>query len=132
METIYSQSKLLSNIFVYGDSNKSHLVAVCIPECGAAKHWAKENGVKFTDVVEPNVPKEICENEDFKKLVKESLQGVAKAANLNNYEYLPAIHLDGVFWTADTGLVTDAMKNKRDPLLDHYKKEIEKLYEGEE
>merc|ERR1712173_91664 len=36
LETIYCQCKFLSNIFVYGDSNKSNVVAVAVPDAIAA------------------------------------------------------------------------------------------------
>jgi len=128
LETIYAQSKYVSNVFVYGDSAKSHLVAVCIPDFSQAKHWARSNNFKFTDVVEPNVPIEICNSGEFKTIVQNNLNEIAKASNLNSYEYLPVIELDGLFWTPDSGLVTDALKNKRDPLLDHYKDVVHRLY----
>ena len=59
METVYCQSKYLSNIFVYGDSNKSSVVAVAVPDAVAAKQWADKNGVNYSNVDEPNTPKEI-------------------------------------------------------------------------
>merc|ERR1711974_143864 len=124
LETIYCQSKYLSNIFVYGDSNKSNVVAVAIPDVIAAKKWADKNGVKYSnDTQEPNVPKEICENEEFNKVITEDLKSIAEGAKLNRYEQVPAVHIDGMYWTPDTGMVTDAMKNKRDPLYSHYEEE---------
>ena len=128
LETVYCQSKYLANIFVYGDSNKSNVVAIAIPDAPTAKQWADQNGVKYTSVAEPNTPKEICANEEFTKLIREDLQKIAEAAKFNRYEYLPAIILDGTYWTPDTGLVTDAMKNKRDPLFARYEKKIQAMY----
>jgi long-chain acyl-CoA synthetase len=129
LETIYSQSKYLSNIFVYGDSKKSSIVAVAIPDAASAKKWADKNGVKYSnDTQDPNTPKEICENEEFIKVVTEDLKSIAEGAKLNRYEQVPAVHIDGMYWTPDSGLVTDAMKNKRDPLYSHYEEEIKALY----
>merc|ERR1712137_1051412 len=108
LETIYCQCKYLSNVFVYGDSNKSNVVGVEIP----------------------NTPPEICQSKEFNKVIVEDLKSIAESAKLNRYEQLPAVHVDGTYWSPDTGLVTDAMKNKRDPLYDHYKDEIAKLYKG--
>jgi long-subunit acyl-CoA synthetase (AMP-forming) len=36
----------VGNIFIYGDSTKSFIVAVVVPEPIAAKHWATEQGLK--------------------------------------------------------------------------------------
>merc|ERR1719197_668526 len=128
LETVYCQSKYLSNIFVYGDSNKSSVVAVAVPDAVAAKQWADKNGVNYSNVDEPNTPKEICDNEEFTKIVKEDLQSIAESAKLNRFEYVPAVTLVGTYWTPDTGLVTDAMKNKRDPLYAEYKDKIDAMY----
>merc|ERR1712137_1012958 len=131
LETIYCQCKYLSNVFVYGDSNKSNVVGVVIPDAIAAKQWADQNGVKYSNDVEiPNTPPEICQSKEFNKVIVEDLKSIAESAKLNRYEQLPAVHVDGTYWSPDTGLVTDAMKNKRDPLYDHYKDEIAKLYKG--
>merc|ERR1712173_8597 len=81
LETIYCQCKFLSNIFVYGDSNKSNVVAVAVPDAIAAKQWADKNGVSYSKVDEPNTPKEICQNDDFKKAIKDDLLSIANAAS---------------------------------------------------
>jgi len=88
----------------------------------------KKNGISYSEVREPNVPKEICENKEFNQLIVADLKRIALEAKLNSYEMVPAIHLDHMFWTPDNGLVTDAMKNKRDPLLEYYQSSISKLY----
>lgn len=127
LETIYAQSKYVANVFVYGDSNKSNVVGVVVPDAGAAATWAKENGVAV-NVQAPTIPKALCENEAFNKAILEDLKVAAATAKLNRYEQLPLIHLDGTPWTADTGLVTAALKNKRDTLAKHYGEPIHQLY----
>lgn len=46
LETIFAGCKYVGNIFIYGDSTKSFIVAVVVPEPIAAKHWATEQGLK--------------------------------------------------------------------------------------
>lgn len=129
LETIFSQSKFVSNIFVYGDSDKSNVVAVVVPEVGAATVWAKEKGVEVKDPVEyPNVPASLCANKDLQAAIVADLKDIAVAAKLNRYEQVPTVRLDGTYWTADTGLVTAALKNKRDTLAKHYSKQIKDMY----
>lgn len=132
LETIYAQSKFVANIFVYGNSDKSNIVAVVVPEIGAAESWAKANNVAIPDmdsVVNPNVPASLVENKQLKEAILKDLQQLAEGAKLNRYEQIPVLHLDGLFWTADTGLVTAALKNKRDTLAEHYKDAIDAMYE---
>merc|ERR1711879_530899 len=129
LETIYCQCKYLSNAFVYGDSHKSSVVGVVVPDCVAAKQWVDQNGVKYgNETKAPNTPKEICDSEEFNKVILADLKAIAEEAKLNRYEQLPAIHISGQYWDPDSGLVTDAMKNKRDPLFNAYEKEIAAMY----
>jgi len=129
LETIYCQCKYLSNIFVHGDSDKSNIVAIAIPDVIAAKQWADENGVKYgNDTEAPNVPAEICASPEFNKLIVDDLKAIAESAKLNRYEQVPVVHIDGTYWDPNSGLVTDAMKNKRDPLAARYQKELKALY----
>lgn len=48
LETIFAGCKYVGNIFIYGDSTKSFIVAVVVPEPIAARHWATEQGLKVT------------------------------------------------------------------------------------
>jgi len=130
LETIFGQSKFLSNTFVYGESSRSYIVAVVVPECGFAKNWAKLNGVNYNaDAVrDPDVAKEICQNPKFKEAILADFKTIAEKAKLNAYEIPTKIYVDGHFWTPDSGLVTDAMKNKRDPLYERYQDQITELY----
>jgi long-chain acyl-CoA synthetase len=131
LESIYAQSKFISNIFVWGDSYKSFIVAVAVPEFEAAKRWAAEHGVKINPNAQPpNCPEELVNNAELKKAIIADFKRIALEAKLNRYEELPVIELDGLFWTPDTGLVTDALKNKRDPLYAKYQDKITAMYES--
>lgn len=54
---------------------------------------------------------------------------VAKAARLEKFELPAKINLIPESWTPETGLVTAALKLKREPLKARYKNELEKLYQ---
>lgn len=54
---------------------------------------------------------------------------VAKAARLDKFELPAKIKLIPESWTPDSGLVTAALKLKREPLKARYKNELEKLYQ---
>lgn len=131
LETIYSQSKFVANIFVYGNSNQSFIVGVVVPEYGAAKLWAEQNNVQIPDKTDPpTVPRSLCNNADFKKAIIADLASLAGSNKLNRYEMLQHIHLDVEPWTADSGLVTAALKNKREQLYDYYQNQINEFYEN--
>jgi len=131
LEGIYSGSKFLANIFVYGESSKSSLVAVVVPDAPYALTWAKERGVKVEDessVTFPNVPPSLCKNPELKKAIMEDLKKVRAGARLNTFEDVANIYVESTYWTPQTGLVTDAMKNKRPVLEKHYAEQLAQLY----
>jgi len=130
LETIYAGSKFVGNIFVYGDSTKSFIVSVIVPEPGHAKHWAAEHGLAYPDsaFTALSIPEDLCENEAFKKDLIDDLAKVASTAKLNRFEYITSLHLSPHMWTPETGLVTAALKNKRPSLQEHFQEQIDALY----
>jgi long-subunit acyl-CoA synthetase (AMP-forming) len=46
LEGAFTKSKFVSQIWVYGDSNKAHLVAVVYPDPDALVPWAESQGFK--------------------------------------------------------------------------------------
>jgi len=133
LEGIYSQSRFLSNIFVYGESSKSAVVAIAVPDAAHVLKWAEGKGIKVEDkdsVSFPNVPASLCKNEELKREILGDLKRVGQGARLNRFEEIGNVYLEGVFWTPQGGLVTDAMKNKRPVLEKHYKSVLEDLYKN--
>jgi len=132
LEGIFAQSRFIGNIFVYGESTKSCLVGIIVPDPLAAMAWAEEKKVSVPDLDRdskvPNCPQSLCKNPEFKKAILDDLRSIAQKSKLNRFEELLNIYLDSQFWTPDTGLVTDALKNKRPVLEKHYKAELEQLY----
>jgi len=45
LEGMYSKCLLISQIFIHGDSNKSDVIAIIIPDKDAIKGWAMKQGV---------------------------------------------------------------------------------------
>lgn len=130
LETIFAGCKYVGNIFIYGDSTKSFIVAVVVPEPIAAKHWATEQGLKYKDedFTATSVPEDLCENAQFKKAIVDDLAKVANTAKLNRFEFVTALHLSAHMWTPESGLVTAALKNKRPSLQQAFQSQIDALY----
>ena len=59
-------STLIANVFVYGDSNTTFLVAIVVPDFEVIEDWAKANGLK--DIA--NNPKELCKNAKLINLIR--------------------------------------------------------------
>jgi long-chain acyl-CoA synthetase len=48
IESIYSRSQFIAQIFVYGESLKSCLVAVIVPEVNTLTLWCRQNNIRGT------------------------------------------------------------------------------------
>ena len=79
IENIYVRSKYVAQVFVYGNSYKSHLIAIVVPEQTVLFEWAKENGLE-EDMAS------LCKNEDLKKLILKDLNQQGKVGGLKGFE----------------------------------------------
>lgn len=123
VESCYQESHFINQIFVYGDSLKSYLIAVIVPdELFIRKAWCPENGIDASVGFE-----EVCRNEKLKKDIMEDLNAVAKRKGLLGYEKVMRIHLDGKMWTPED-LLTPTQKLKRFEAREKYAQVIEALY----
>jgi hypothetical protein len=50
LEGVYVQSQFVQQIFVYGDSLKSVLVAIVVPKVDNLKLWAKQEGIEVSSL----------------------------------------------------------------------------------
>jgi fatty acid CoA ligase FadD9 len=107
LEAVFGDCPLVRQIFVYGNSARSYLLAVVVPtEDALARH----------DV------------ESLKPLITESLQDVAKAAGLQSYEIPRDFIIETTPFTLENGLLTGIRKLARPKLRGYYSDRLEQLY----
>jgi fatty acid CoA ligase FadD9 len=107
LEAVFGDSPLVRQIFVYGNSARSYLLAVVVPtEDALARH----------DV------------ESIKPLITESLQDVANAAGLQSYEIPRDFIIETTPFTLENGLLTGIRKLARPKLKEYYGDRLEQLY----
>ena len=77
---------MISEIFVYGDSLQSYLIAIIVPDRELLEKLASECGIEgdFED---------LCNNEDFKAEIQKILNDTAKEAKLWGFEKIRKFHL---------------------------------------
>ncbi|XP_015758915.1 PREDICTED: long-chain-fatty-acid--CoA ligase 1-like [Acropora digitifera] len=121
VETVYSQCPLVQQIFVYGDSRKSNLVAVVVPEPDNVKRWAEENSVQG-DITS------WCNDEEVKKVIFDEMTAEGKKERLRSFEQVRAISLTPELWTVENNLLTPTLKLKRQALKKLFEKTFEELY----
>lgn len=121
LEKVYSVTPLVEDIWVYGNSFKSILIAVIIPNEENMKKWANQNGIE-------NSVSELCSLKRLRDYFLLELKSTAERNKLRGFEYIKGVVLEPQPFDVARDLVTPTLKKKRDKLLKYYKKYIDELY----
>jgi len=125
IETALLKAPLLAQIFVYGDSLQSYLVAIAVPDADEVATWAAANGTAkgVADVLAaaPAAAK-------LQKDISSQVAAVAKEAGLKGFEMVKKLHLDAEPWSVDNGMLTPTFKMKRNDLKKKYQAVLDALY----
>lgn len=114
-------SPYVDNIMLHADPFHNYCVALVVPS-HAIEDWAEKRGITF------NKLSDLCEKEEIVKEVHGSLVKAAKNARLEKFEVPAKIKLLPDPWTPETGLVTAALKLKREVVRKAFADELTKLY----
>jgi fatty acid CoA ligase FadD9 len=107
LEAVFGDSPLVRQIFVYGNSARSYLLAVVVPTQEALLRWPPA---------------------ERKPLINESLLDVAKSAGLQSYEIPRDFIVETTPFTLENGLLTGIRKLARPKLKEYYGDRLEQLY----
>jgi fatty acid CoA ligase FadD9 len=107
LEAVFGNSPLVRQIYVYGNSAHSYLLAVVVPT---------EEAQERADL------------DALKALIAESLQNVAKQAGRQSYEVPRDFIIETTPFTLENGLLTGIGKLAWPKLKQHYGERLEQLY----
>ncbi|KAJ6735812.1 LONG-CHAIN-FATTY-ACID--COA LIGASE [Salix viminalis] len=124
VEAVLVASPYVENIMLHADPFHSYCVALVVVAQPALKELASKKGIAFTDFAE------LCEKEEIVKELQASLLKAAKTARLEKFEIPAKIKLLSDPWTPETGLVTAALKLKREAARKAFSEELSKLYQS--
>ena len=122
---VYLGCPLVGNLYVYGDSYQSFLVAVVVPSEEHLRAALRQRGLSG---LEGRSFAELCREPAVKAVVFEEMGKVADASKLCGFEKVKNIYLDCEHWTIENGMLTPTMKLKRLVSRTKYKEVIEALY----
>ncbi|KAL6846387.1 hypothetical protein ACP4OV_023835 [Aristida adscensionis] len=122
VESALSTSSYVDNIMVHADPFHNYCVALVVPAHQALEKWAQNSGINYKEF------EELCQNDEAIKEVQQSLSKAAKAARLEKFEIPAKIMLLPEPWTPESGLVTAALKLKREQIKTKFKDDLNKLY----
>lgn len=109
LEAVFASSPVIRQIFVYGSSERSFLLAVAVPTPEALEHAGNDESA-------------------LERLIGESVQRIAKEAELNSYEIPRGFLIETDPFTTENGLLSDARKLLRPRLKERYGERLENLY----
>jgi len=122
LEGVFVRSPFVGQIFVYGDSLNSFLVAVVVPDFDVLDPYAAELGIPNQDHAE------LCKNKKIEEVILKSLTEVGKEANLHGFEFPKAIYIEHIAFSEENNLQTPSFKLRRPNLKEHYQKIIAETY----
>eukprot|EP01130_Rhizamoeba_saxonica_P013861 TRINITY_DN5966_c0_g1_i1.p1 TRINITY_DN5966_c0_g1~~TRINITY_DN5966_c0_g1_i1.p1 ORF type:complete len:604 (-),score=135.99 TRINITY_DN5966_c0_g1_i1:40-1851(-) len=122
LENVFLQSRYVGQIFVYGNSFQSYLVAIIIPDEDVLAMFAQSNNLNGTY-------EDLCRDESIKRAIFNDLTLVAEENKLKGFEKIKNIYLDHEMWTPENELLTPTMKMKRSVIFKAYEPIIEQLYQ---
>ena len=120
MEGIYSTSIFVSQIMIYGNSNKNNIIAIVVPN---KKKCAEKIGINENEIENEN------NKEKLNCLIVNDFEKLAKNANFNGLEKLKFIIIDFEGFSVENKCLTPTMKIIRKNVENKFKKRIEELYE---
>lgn len=123
LEQVFKTCVGVQDIYVYGDSLKSYLVGIVNIDAAASLKLAASKGIEASTVAE------LATNDQFNKVLLDSLKKCADENGLKGFERLARIFIDPKPFQ-DHDLITTTFKLKRNDAKEFYKPQIAKLYEG--
>lgn len=109
VEAVLGGSPLVGQIYVYGNSARSYLLAVVVPTGEALSRAGGDDAA-------------------LKSAISDSLQEVARTAGLQSYEIPRDFIVEPEPFTLENGLLTGIRKLARPRLKEHYGARLEQLY----
>ncbi|XP_022890504.1 long chain acyl-CoA synthetase 1-like [Olea europaea var. sylvestris] len=122
LEKVYGITPIVEDIWVYGDSFKSMLVAVVVPNQDSIKKWAEQNGHKHSFL-------ELCSLNPLQDYILLQLKLTAERNKLRRFEHIRGVIVEPNPLDTEKDLVTATLKKKRDNLHKRYKAKIDDLYQ---
>jgi len=122
VENVYLTSKYIAEAFLYGDSLKSHTIAIAVPNKDSILDLGKELNLGNLSY------EELCANKQVRDRVLADMNKKGKESKINSFELAKQLHLEPESF-GTKGLLTPTFKLVRHQAKNYYKTIIDQLYE---
>lgn len=120
IENVYLESQIVEEIFIYGDSLQSYLVAIVLPRRKLVMEFAREKNIEGEF-------KELIARKEVRDMVLGEMNLQAKKAKLCGFEVARKLHLIDCA-LGELELTTTSFKLKRHEAKKYFQKEIDAMY----
>ncbi|NXS99690.1 ACSL5 ligase, partial [Jacana jacana] len=121
IENVYIRSVPVAQVFVHGESLRSFLIGIVVPDPETLPEFAAKLGIKGSY-------EDICKNQAVKKAILEDMVRLGKEAGLKSFEQVKDLYIHTEMFSVENGLLTPTLKAKRPELVKVFQNEIEALY----
>ncbi|XP_044521510.1 long-chain-fatty-acid--CoA ligase 5 [Gracilinanus agilis] len=122
IENVYLRSGPVSQVFVHGESLRSSLVGVVIPDPDVIPKFTAKFGVQGS-------LQDLCLNKDIKNAILEDMLKIGRESGLKSFEQVKDIYIHPEAFSIENGLLTPTLKAKRADIAKYFRSQIDKLYE---
>jgi len=113
VENAYSASRIITQIYVHGDSLQDHLIAVVVPDPEFLVATVKRISGTTLSVDDRAALGKALLDEKVKEAILQELNKQGKKAGLKGFETVKKIHLTMDMFTTDNDTLTPTLKIKR-------------------
>ncbi|NXE05463.1 ACSL5 ligase, partial [Lophotis ruficrista] len=121
IENVYIRSAPVAQVFVHGESLRSFLIGIVVPDPETLPEFAAKLGIKGSY-------EDVCKNPALKKAILEDMVRLGKEAGLKSFEQVKDLYIHTEMFSVENGLLTPTLKAKRAELVKLFQKQIEALY----
>ncbi|NWT65777.1 ACSL5 ligase, partial [Prunella himalayana] len=121
IENVYIRSAPVAQVFVHGESLRSFLIGIVVPDAEMLPEFAAKLGVKGSF-------EELCKNPAVKKAILDDMIRLGREAGLKSFEQVKDLYIHTEMFSVENGLLTPTLKAKRGDVVKFFQKEIEALY----
>ena len=122
IENLLLQAPIVEQIFVTGNSLRSALVAIVVPDRELTLKWDKSTQRSF---------EEICQDDEFRAYILSEINKFSRSQKLlKGFEIPKAVFIESDPFSMDNELLTTTFKLKRFVAEKRYKETVAHLYAG--
>jgi len=127
LEEVYSKSKYVSQMCIYGNSLYTFIIGIVVPNKSKVLEFLLQKG-KVEKTEDLSVVKNFLKDKDLVDELISDFEKLAKVAKFNSLEKVKNLIISDIEFTIDNGLLTSTMKMVRKKIEVHFNSELSKIY----